>query len=205
DYLIHNAGKSLRRSIHLSYDRPKDVNATSGANYVGPMRLTLALLPGMRARGSGHIVNVSTVGVMFGVVPKWGFYLSSKAAFDIWMRAVGMEARGDGVTLTTFYAGLMHTRMSAPSRWMRLLPGQTPLDAAKVLARAVVDKPRTLTPAYGHPFAILAPVLRFPLEPILGFVYRRLGDTQASLARVTAGQSTTTRIDAPERIGVHAE
>ncbi len=116
-----------------------------------------------------------------------------------------MEARGDGVTLTTFYAGLMHTRMSAPSRWMRLLPGQTPLDAAKVLARAVVDKPRTLTPVYGHPFAILAPVLRFPLEPILGFVYRRLGDTQASLARVTAGQSTTTRIDAPERIGVHAE
>ncbi|AKP58383.1 SDR family NAD(P)-dependent oxidoreductase [Mycobacteroides abscessus] len=205
DYLIHNAGKSLRRSIHLSYDRPKDVNATSGANYVGPMRLTLALLPGMRARGSGHIVNVSTVGVMFGVVPKWGFYLSSKTAFDIWMRAVGMEARGDGVTLTTFYAGLMHTRMSAPSRWMRLLPGQTPLDAAKVLARAVVDKPRTLTPVYGHPFAILAPVLRFPLEPILGFVYRRLGDTQASLARVTAGQSTTTRIDAPERIGVHAE
>lgn len=205
DYLIHNAGKSLRRSIHLSYNRPKDVNATSGANYVGPMRLTLALLPGMRARGTGHIVNVSTVGVMFGVVPKWGFYLSSKAAFDIWMRAVGMEARGDGVTLTTFYAGLMHTRMSAPSRWMRLLPGQTPLDAARVIARAVVDKPRTLTPVYGHPAAILAPVLRFPMEPILGFVYRRLGDTQASLARVAAGQSTPVRADASEKVGAHAE
>lgn len=186
DYLIHNAGKSMRRSIHLSYDRPKDITATSGANYIGPMRLTLALLPAMRERGSGHIVNVSTVGVMFPVVPKWGFYLSSKAAFDWWLRAVGMEARADGVTLTTFYAGLMHTRMSAPSRWMRLLPGQTPEDAARVLARAVVRKPRTITPIYGHPSAVLVPLLRFPNEVLLGFLYRFLGDTQASLARVQA-------------------
>ncbi|BCK57770.1 SDR family NAD(P)-dependent oxidoreductase [Nocardia wallacei] len=188
DYLIHNAGKSLRRSVHLSYDRPKDVTATAGANYVGPMRLTLALLPAMRARGRGHIVNVSTVGIMFPVVPKWGFYLSSKAAFDWWLRAVGMEARADGVTLTTFYAGLMHTRMSAPSRWMRLLPGQTPTDAARVIARAVVRKPRTLTPVYGHPSAILVPLLRVPNEWLLGFVYRFLGDTQASLARVRASR-----------------
>ncbi|MFE3444897.1 SDR family NAD(P)-dependent oxidoreductase [Nocardia sp. NPDC059180] len=192
DYLIHNAGKSLRRSIHLSYDRPKDINATAGANYVGPMRLTLAFLPGMRERGSGHIVNVSTVGIMFPVVPKWGFYLSSKAAFDWWMRAVGMEARADGVTSTTFYAGLMHTRMSAPSRWMRLLPGQTPEDAARVIARAVVRKPRTMTPIYGHPSAIAVPLLRLPFEILLGLLYRRLGDTQMSLARVAAGSPERT-------------
>lgn len=186
DYLIHNAGKSLRRSIHLSYSRPKDVTATSGANYIGPMRLTLALLPAMRARGGGHIVNVSTVGIMFPVMPKWGFYLSSKAAFDWWMRAVAMEARADGVTLTTFYAGLMHTRMSAPSRWMRLLPGQTPHDAAKVIARAALRKPRTITPIYGHPSAILVPLLRGPLEVLIGYLYRHLGDTQASLTTAQA-------------------
>lgn len=191
DYLIHNAGKSLRRSIHLSYDRPKDVTATSGANYVGPMRLTLALLPAMRARGSGHIVNVSTVGIMFPVMPKWGFYLSSKAAFDWWLRAVGMEARADGVTLTTFYAGLMHTRMSAPSRWMRVLPGQTPDDAARVISRALVRKPRTITPIYGHPSAALVPILRLPLDVIVGFVYRRLGDTQASLTALAASAPTS--------------
>ncbi|QBJ96333.1 SDR family NAD(P)-dependent oxidoreductase [Rhodococcus sp. ABRD24] len=197
DYLIHNAGKSLRRSIHLSYDRPKDVTATTGANYVGPMRLTLALLPGMRARGRGHIVNVSTVGIMFPVMPKWSFYLSSKAAFDWWLRAVGMEARTDGVTLTTFYAGLMHTRMSAPSRWMRMLPGQTPDDAAKVIARAVVNKPRTMTPIYGHPSAILVPLLRLPLEIVIGAIYRRLGDTPVSLARVAASSAERTADRAP--------
>lgn len=184
DVLIHNAGKSLRRSIHLSYDRPKDLTATTGANYLGPMRLTLALLPGMRERGSGHIVNVSTVGIMFPVAPKWGFYLSSKLAFDWWMRAVGAEARADGVTLTTFYGGLMHTRMSAPSRWMRVLPGQTPQDAAKVLAKAVVKKPRTMTPLYGFPSAILVTLLRLPLELLVERIFRDLGDTQASLSRL---------------------
>ncbi|MBB5916676.1 NAD(P)-dependent dehydrogenase (short-subunit alcohol dehydrogenase family) [Nocardia transvalensis] len=184
DVLIHNAGKSLRRSIHLSYDRPKDLTATTGANYLGPMRLTLALLPGMRARGRGHIVNVSTVGIMFPSVPKWGFYLSSKLAFDWWMRAVAMEARADGVTLTTFYGGLLHTRMSAPSRWMRVLPGQTPDDAAKILAKAVVRKPRTMTPAYGFPSAISATVFRWPLERLVEWIFRHLGDTEASLSRL---------------------
>nr|WP_280266650.1 SDR family NAD(P)-dependent oxidoreductase [Nocardia wallacei] len=184
DVLIHNAGKSLRRSIHLSYDRPKDLTATTGANYLGPMRLTLALLPGMRARGSGHIVNVSTTGILFPNAPKWGFYLSSKLAFDWWMRAVSMEARTDGVTLTTFYAGLLHTRMSAPSRWMRVLPGQTPEDAANVLAKAVVRKPRTMTPLYGFPSAVAATVLRWPLELLVERIFRNLGDTDASLSRL---------------------
>ncbi|MFZ2177384.1 MAG: SDR family NAD(P)-dependent oxidoreductase [Rhodococcus sp. (in: high G+C Gram-positive bacteria)] len=184
DVLIHNAGKSLRRSIHLSYDRPKDITATSGANYLGPMRLTLALLPGMRERGSGHIVNVSTVGIMFPNAPKWGFYLSSKLAFDWWMRAVAAEARADGVTLTTFYGGLFHTRMSAPSRWMRVLPGQTPQDAAKVLAKAVVKKPRTMTPLYGFPSAVFATLFRLPLELLIERIFRNLGDTQASLSRL---------------------
>ncbi|WP_405485795.1 SDR family NAD(P)-dependent oxidoreductase [Nocardia sp. NBC_00511] len=187
DYLVHNAGKSLRRSIHLSYDRPKDLNASTAANYIGPMRLTLALLPSMRERGSGHIVNVSTVGVLFPVAPKWGFYLSSKAAFDIWMRAVGMEARADGVTLTTFYAGAMFTRMSAPSGWISAMPGHSAREAGYIIARAIVKKPRTLTPAYGRPSAVLAALLQNPLEIGAGLLYRRLGDTRASLAGVAKG------------------
>ncbi|MFE5285105.1 SDR family NAD(P)-dependent oxidoreductase [Nocardia sp. NPDC056611] len=187
DYLVHNAGKSLRRSIHLSYDRPKDLNSTTAANYIGPMRLTLALLPGMRERGSGHIVNVSTVAVMFPVAPKWGFYLSSKAAFDIWMRAVGMEARPDGVTLTTLYAGSMFTRMSAPSGWISALPGQSAREAGYVVAKAIVRKPRVLAPVYGRPSAVLVSLLRTTIEILTTRLYRYLGDTEASLARLEKG------------------
>ncbi|UFS99669.1 SDR family NAD(P)-dependent oxidoreductase [Nocardia huaxiensis] len=182
DYLVHNAGKSLRRSIHLSYDRPKDLNATTAANYLGPMRLTLALLPKMRERGCGHIVNVSTAGLMFPVAPKWGFYLSSKAAFDIWIRSVAMEARPDGVTLTSFYAGAMFTRMSAPSGWVSALPGHSARDAGYIIARAIVRKPRTLAPAVVWPLSVLVPLLRTPLEIGATFLYRFLGDTKASLA-----------------------
>ncbi|WP_216893216.1 SDR family NAD(P)-dependent oxidoreductase [Nocardia alni] len=187
DYLVHNAGKSLRRSIHLSYDRPKDLNTTTSANYIGPMRLTLALLPGMRERGCGHIVNVSTAAVMFPVAPKWGFYLSTKAAFDIWIRSVAMEARPDGVTLTSFYAGAMFTRMSAPSGWVSALPGHSARDAGYIVARAIAKKPRTLAPAVVWPLSVLVPLLRTPIEILTTFLYRFLGDTAASLASVKKG------------------
>ncbi|MFB8007067.1 SDR family NAD(P)-dependent oxidoreductase [Nocardia sp. NPDC056000] len=187
DYLVHNAGKSLRRSIHLSYDRPKDLNSTTAANYIGPMRLTLALLPGMRERGSGHIVNVSTAAVVFPVAPKWSFYLSTKAAFDIWMRSVAMEARPDGVTLTSFYAGAMFTRMSAPSGWVSAIPGHSARDAGYIIARAIVRKPRTLAPNVVWPLSVLVPLLRTPLEISTTFLYRFLGDTKASLRSIENG------------------
>lgn len=195
DVLVHNAGKSLRRSVALSYNRPKDLEATSGVNYLGPIRLTLALLPGMRARGSGHIVNVSTVGIQFPPTPKWGFYISSKAAFDTWIRSVAMETRPDGVSMTTFYAGLMHTRMSAPSGWMRFTPGQTPKQAARVVARAIVQKPRVIAPIYGRPAEILAPMLRTPLELWMEFIYRYLPDTKASLRSASQGRDNVVALD----------
>ncbi|WP_167473426.1 SDR family NAD(P)-dependent oxidoreductase [Nocardia arthritidis] len=186
DYLIHNAGKSLRRSIHLSYDRPKDLDATIGANMLGPMRLTLDLLPSMRARGRGHIVNVSTVGVLFPVAPKWAFYLASKAGFDTWMRSVAMESRTDGVGLTTVYAGLMHTRMSAPSAWMRRLPGHTPDQAAQIIAYALVHRPRVLAPMYGRVSRIGAALAPVPIERLLEHIHRHHGDTEeAELAGLT--------------------
>jgi NAD(P)-dependent dehydrogenase (short-subunit alcohol dehydrogenase family) len=182
DYQVHNAGKSLRRPVHLSYQRPKDLTSSTGVNYLGPMRLTLALLPAMRAAGSGHIVNVSTAGVILPAMPKWSFYLSSKAAFDFWMRCVATEARADGVTLTTFYAGLIHTRMSAPTPWLREMPGQTPEQAAQVVARAIVTKPNTLTPLYGHLAPPMTPLVRARVELLLGRLDRRISASRASRA-----------------------
>ena len=67
DIVVSNAGKSLRRSLHHQYDRPHDFQRTIDINYLGPIRLLLGLLPAMRENGSGHVVNVSSVGVR--VVP----------------------------------------------------------------------------------------------------------------------------------------
>ncbi|WP_020672191.1 hypothetical protein [Amycolatopsis nigrescens] len=56
DYLVHNAGKSLRRSIHLSYRRRKDLDATAGANYLGPVRMPhwRASPPGSHRKNGSH-------------------------------------------------------------------------------------------------------------------------------------------------------
>ncbi len=55
DVLVNNAGRSIRRSVGLSYDRFHDYERTIQLNYLGAVRLILALLPSMRARKSGHI------------------------------------------------------------------------------------------------------------------------------------------------------
>jgi short-subunit dehydrogenase len=91
DVLINNAGKSIRRSIDESYDRFHDFTRTIDVNYLGPVRLLLTLLPSMRERKQGHIVNISTWGVLMPPAPRWAAYGASKSAFDVWLRSVSAE------------------------------------------------------------------------------------------------------------------
>jgi len=105
DVLVSNAGKSIRRSIADSYQRFHDIERTNAVNYLGPAKLVLELLPSMRERGSGHIVNVSTAGVRTPPMARWSAYLASKTAFDMWLRCVSQEVRDDGVTTSTIYMG----------------------------------------------------------------------------------------------------
>jgi NAD(P)-dependent dehydrogenase (short-subunit alcohol dehydrogenase family) len=120
---VSNAGKSIRRSLHLQYDRPHDFERTIDTNYLGPIRLLLVLLPGICERGSGHIVNISSVGVRLAPGPRWGAYLASKGALDLWLRSVAPELHAEGVDVTSVYMGLIHTRMSEPTPSLRKLPG----------------------------------------------------------------------------------
>jgi NAD(P)-dependent dehydrogenase (short-subunit alcohol dehydrogenase family) len=145
DVVVNNAGKSIRRRIDLAYDRHHDYTRTINVNYLGPVRLMLGLLPGMRERGEGHIVNVSTIGIDMPA-PHWSAYASSKAAFETWLRCVSPEARLDGVATTSIHFPLVHTAMSAPTAMFRRVPGLTPEDAADAVCRAVVHRPRLLGP-----------------------------------------------------------
>lgn len=145
DVLVNNAGKSIRRSIADSTDRFHDFQRSIAINYLGPIRLTLALLPAMRERGSGHLVNISTSGVRgLPASPGWSAYQSSKAAFDVWSRSVAQEVRPDGVASTSIYMGLVKTRMSAPN--FATLPGLSPEGAAALVCDAIVRRPRTAGP-----------------------------------------------------------
>ena len=58
DFLVNNAGRSIRRSVRLSYDRFHDYERTMQLNYFGAIKLIMSVLPHMQEQGSGHIVNV---------------------------------------------------------------------------------------------------------------------------------------------------
>ena len=175
DVLVSNAGKSIRRSVADSYQRFHDIERTNAVNYLGPAKLVLELLPSMRERGSGHIVNVSTAGVRTPPMARWSAYLASKSAFDVWLRCVAQEIRGDGVTTSTVYMGLVHTRMSEPTPLLNKMPGLTPEQAADQVCTAVAERPHNITPPMVRPADALGNLLRVPTDRLLEQYFRRTG------------------------------
>ncbi|MFI6826873.1 SDR family NAD(P)-dependent oxidoreductase [Kribbella sp. NPDC050241] len=173
DVLVSNAGKSIRRSIADSYQRFHDIERTNAVNYLGPAKLVLELLPSMRERRSGHIVNVSTAGVRTPPMARWSAYLASKSAFDVWLRSVAQEIRGDRVTTSTVYMGLVHTRMSEPTPLLNKMPGLSPEQAADQVCTAVAERPHNITPPMVLPADALGNLLRVPTDRLFEQYFRR--------------------------------
>lgn len=173
DIVVSNAGKSLRRSLHEQYDRPHDFQRTIDINYLGPVRLLLGLLPAMRCNGSGHIVNVSSVGVRVAPGPQWGAYQASKGAFDRWLRSVAPELHTDGVDVTTVYFALVRTRMIAPTPLLGSLPGLSPDEAADAIAKAIIERPRTIAPPWVLPAELASVLLAGPADYAARLWHRR--------------------------------
>ncbi|MFG1935278.1 SDR family NAD(P)-dependent oxidoreductase [Mycobacterium sp. NPDC048908] len=173
DIVVSNAGKSIRRPLHQQYDRLRDFDRTIGINYLGPIHLLLGLLPAMRERGSGHIVNISSVGVRVPPGPRWGAYQASKGAFDMWLRSVAPELHADGVDVTSIYMALIHTRMTEPTPSLRNVPGLYPDQAADIVARAIIKRPRTIAPWWVWPAEATTVLLRGPVERATQVWYRR--------------------------------
>ena len=132
--LINNAGRSIRRSVARSYDRFHDYERTMQLNYFGALKLILAFLPGMRERRSGHIINVSSIGVQTNT-PRFSAYVASKAALDAFSRCVAPECVDDNVKFTTVYMPLVRTPMIAPTDIYKAFPTLTPDEAAQMLCR----------------------------------------------------------------------
>src|SRR5919106_1741380 len=110
DVLVNNAGKSIRRGIELEYDRFHDFQRTMQVNYFGALRLILALMPTMRKRKRGHVINVSSIGVQTHT-PRFSAYGASKSALDAFSRCIASEVVDDGVHITTIYMPLVRTPM----------------------------------------------------------------------------------------------
>jgi short-subunit dehydrogenase len=148
DVLVNNAGKSIRRSVDHSYDRFHDYQRTMQLNYFAPVKLMLDLLPVMRERGSGHIINISTMGLQVNT-PRFAAYLASKAALDAFSRSIGPEILGDGVHVTTIYMPLVRTPMIAPTKIYDRFPTLSPEQAADLICDAIRKRPKRVATALG--------------------------------------------------------
>lgn len=126
----------------------------------------------MRKRGSGHIVNVSTAGVRTPPMARWSAYLASKSAFDVWLRCVAQEVRDDGVTTSTVYMGLVHTRMSEPTPLLNQMPGLSPEQAADMVSAAVAERPHNITPPLVRPADALGNLFRVPTDLLFRQYFR---------------------------------
>jgi NAD(P)-dependent dehydrogenase (short-subunit alcohol dehydrogenase family) len=179
DYVVNNAGRSIRRSLKLSEDRFHDFERTMQLNYFGAIRLVMGLLPKMRAQKSGHVVNISSIGVLTNP-PRFSAYVASKAALDAWSNVVSSELVGDGVSFTSIHMPLVRTPMIAPTKMYDRFPTISPAQAAAKVVTALVDKPHeinTLTGNLGALAHTLAPKAAFR---ILHLAYQIFPDSAAA-------------------------
>ncbi|MFP5218891.1 MAG: SDR family oxidoreductase, partial [Actinomycetes bacterium] len=193
DMLVNNAGRSIRRSIALSYDRFHDFERTMALNYFAPVRLVLRLLPHMTERRFGHIVNVSSIGVQANP-PRFSAYVASKAALDAFSRVVATEMVGYGVTFTNIHMPLVRTPMIAPTTMYDRFPTLSPGEAADMIVRALEERPKHVGTKLGTTAVVLTALAPKLVDAVLHTAYLMFPDSTA------AGGDDKSRTDAPEAL-----
>jgi NAD(P)-dependent dehydrogenase (short-subunit alcohol dehydrogenase family) len=184
DVLINNAGRSIRRSIALSYDRFHDYERTMQLNYFGAVRLILSLLPVMRqtspdGRRGGHIINISSIGVQTNT-PRFSAYVASKAALDAFSRCIASEVIDDGVHLTTIHMPLVRTPMIAPTKMYDRFPTITPAEAADMICRSMIRRPKRVGTTLGNAGELAYQVAPRGVDVILNYGYKMFPDSKAA-------------------------
>ena len=130
DILVNNAGIPKRR--HVAQLTVAEVDAVMAINYLSPVRLTLAILPGMLARGAGHIVNVSSIAARLGPARE-AAYAASKAAITAFSESMSVDLFGTGVFVHVVNPGVIDTELfHLPDNEPTLsdLPAERPEDLA---------------------------------------------------------------------------
>jgi NAD(P)-dependent dehydrogenase (short-subunit alcohol dehydrogenase family) len=181
DVLINNAGRSIRRGIESSYDRFHDFERTMQLNYFGCLRTTMGLLPHMLAKRRGHIVNISSIGVLTNA-PRFSAYVASKAALDAWTRCAASEFIDVGITFTTINMPLVRTPMIAPTKIYQNVPTLSPEEAADLIVQAIVYKPvriATRLGVFGQVLHTLAPRVA---QIVMNTTFRMFPDSDAAKA-----------------------
>ena len=179
DYLVNNAGRSIRRGIASSFDRFHDFERTMQLNYFGSLRLIMGFLPTMMKQGGGHIINISSIGVLTRA-PRFAAYVSSKAALDAFTACAASEFIDNNVHFTTINMPLVKTPMIAPTALYNHVPTLTPEQAADLVVEAVVYRPVRIATRLGVAGEILHAGAPQATQIILNTAFRMFPDSTAA-------------------------
>jgi NAD(P)-dependent dehydrogenase (short-subunit alcohol dehydrogenase family)/thioester reductase-like protein len=177
--LVNNAGRSIRRAIEHSYDRFHDYERTMQLNYFGAVRLCMCFLPDMSTRRQGHIINISSIGVLTNA-PRFSAYVASKAALDAWTRCAASEYTDRGVSFTTINMPLVKTPMIAPTKLYDQVPTLSPEEAADMICEAIVNKPVRLATRMGVFGQVLYALVPRVAQVIMNTSFRMFGESAAA-------------------------
>ncbi len=178
DILINNAGRSIRRPIEASFDRFHDFQRTMQLNYFGSLRITMGLLSAMIARGSGQVVNISSIGVLTNA-PRFSAYVASKAALDAWTLCAASEFADVGIKFTTINMPLVRTPMTAPTTVYRDVHALMPEEAADLVVQAIIHKPVRIATRLGVTGQAIHALMPRVAQTILNSMFRMFGETEA--------------------------
>jgi NAD(P)-dependent dehydrogenase (short-subunit alcohol dehydrogenase family) len=179
DVLINNAGRSIRRSIELSYDRFHDFERTMQLNYFGSLRLIMGCLPTMTQRRKGHIINISSIGVLANS-PRFSAYVASKAALDAWSRCAQGELSGKGIAFTTINMPLVKTPMIAPTKMYDSVPTLTPEEAADLVVKAIIERPSRIATRLGIFASVVNALAPKAYEVVMNTAFELFPDSAAA-------------------------
>ena len=179
DVLINNAGRSIRRSLELSYDRFHDFERTMQINYFGAIRLTMALLPSMSEHKTGQIINISSISTLTPS-PRFSAYVASKSALDAWTRAAAVEYSDRNVRFTTINMPLVRTPMIEATTVYNSMPVLTPDEAADMVVEAIIKKPKRIATPLGIWLQVMTAVAPKFTEVVMNVVFRMFGDSAAA-------------------------
>ncbi len=179
DVLVNNAGRSIRRAISASYDRFHDFERCMQLNYFGSLRLIMGVLPNMEKQRKGHIINISSIGVLSNA-PRFSAYVSSKAALDAFSRCAASEFSDTGVSFTTINMPLVRTPMIAPTRMYDNVPTISPEEAANMVKQAIIYKPQRIATRLGVFSQVLHAVAPKVAEIVMNSAFRMFPDSAAA-------------------------
>jgi short-subunit dehydrogenase len=164
-FLVNNAGYSLMGALEET--SVAEARQQFETNFFGVLRVTNAVLPGMRLLGDGRIVNISSV-LGFLPAPYWGIYAASKHAVEGYTETLDHEIRRFGVRALLVEPAYTRTKLSGNTQ-----SAKTSLDAyaderKRVTAATLQniergDDPRMVAEAVWKALTAKSPRLRYPV------------------------------------------